>query len=590
MWLIHIDELTLEEFIGDQIPSYAILSHTWGKEEVSFRDFQNRELAETKAGFRKILEACNATREFSRQYQLDLRYVWVDTCCIDKSSSAELSEAINSMFAWYQRSKVCFCYLEDVDAAPTQEIPDVSISHSRWFTRGWTLQELLAPDTRVFLNKHWACIGWLVSSSKDHWNPPNDLSHQIRKITGIGRNFLEKYKTVHKASIAQRMSWASGRTTTRVEDMAYCLLGLFDINIPLLYGEGSKAFIRLQEEIIRVSTDHTIFCWNWIDRVMPMGWASLLAPSAAAFAESGDYVSIPNAMRSKYPPVPYQITNAGVNISLPIMTLVNFRSQPKMAFARLEAYRKDRESEGWLSIPLRPLIAEEERGSNTFQPLYMARVKFPKALLSLPIWWFSEDPQSLCVPSRPGPHLVTLYSAAPVLRSENFQTGFAIFVRPKLPFEVIIWFGKSQDMYWQSTMVVPPEGCEAKPPSSILAIVVICKTASLDKRNAIYLAKTNLGKNELPKYYCRILPSHLFHGTSNDRAWRRFNALNNLVDEGSLRPNQFSNRGNLSVRWIEQFEIEGNGTLPVLIYSDGEPRGPSPGEEEGQLVQFLLKY
>ncbi|KAI5462202.1 heterokaryon incompatibility protein-domain-containing protein [Mariannaea sp. PMI_226] len=234
MRLINVETLQMEEFFGDAIPKYAILSHTWGEEEVSFDDWHQPERAARMKGYAKIMGTCSFVSGIT-----GLNYVWVDTACIDKRSSADLSEAINSMFHWYGSSQVCLVYLADVDA------PD------QWFTRGWTLQELLAPRHVLFLSRDWRLLGnvpWLVDD--------------ICEVTGIPDRFLTKDLKLSMASVAQRMSWAAGRQTTRVEDMAYCLLGLFNINMPLLYGEGPKAFWRLQAEIIKESYDHSIFSWQ----------------------------------------------------------------------------------------------------------------------------------------------------------------------------------------------------------------------------------------------------------------------------------------------------------------------------------------
>lgn len=167
-----------------------------------------------------------------------------DRCCIDKQSSAELSEAINSMYHWYAESAVCYAYLQDV-----QTLDDVRAS--RWFRRGWTLQELIAPANVVFLNREWQDLG-----------DKSELGPLIESITGIEAGFLHG-DPLAEASIATRMSWASRRETARQEDMAYCLLGIFDINMPLIYGEGPKSFQRLQEEIYKLNPeDHTLYAWG----------------------------------------------------------------------------------------------------------------------------------------------------------------------------------------------------------------------------------------------------------------------------------------------------------------------------------------
>jgi hypothetical protein len=288
MRLINVATLDLEEYFGEDIPRYAILSHTWEKDEVSFQEWQLPHRGSHKSGYSKIMSACAQAMEHR------LNYLWVDTICIDKTSSAELSEAINSMFAWYRNSTFCYAYLVDVSDVE-------SLCSSRWFTRGWTLQELLAPRKLRFYSCDWDFLG-----------KRSDLSIEVAQITGIRHAFVMG-SPVQRASVAERMSWLSRRKTTRVEDMAYCMLGIFDLNIPLLYGEGPKAFLRLQEEIIRVSNDHSIFCWSWIPPHVPKGWRSVIAPSPAVFEHSMDYKG-----DSWIGTPAYTITNAGLSISLPL--------------------------------------------------------------------------------------------------------------------------------------------------------------------------------------------------------------------------------------------------------------------------------
>ena len=246
MWLINCRTLALEEFVNHKEVRYAILSHTWENgEEVQYDEINNRGARE-KRGWQKITKTC--------QLALDdgCDFAWVDTCCIDKKSSAELTEAINSMFPWYTGSEICYTYLADYDASD----PDAEMSQSRWFTRGWTLQELIAPARVHFYDKSWNSIG-----TKD------ELSPQLSLITGIGQEVLLASKRRHleeslnEVPIARRMSWAAKRETTRIEDTAYCLLGIFGINFPLLYGEGERAFTRLQEEIVKNSNDLSLLAW-----------------------------------------------------------------------------------------------------------------------------------------------------------------------------------------------------------------------------------------------------------------------------------------------------------------------------------------
>ncbi|KAL1835950.1 hypothetical protein VTJ49DRAFT_5842 [Mycothermus thermophilus] len=258
MRLVNVHTLELEEFIGDSIPRYAILSHTWGDQELLFADMTDLERARTTkpAGFAKLEGSCALAKE----QRLD--YVWIDTCCIDKSSSAELSEAINSMYQWYKWSRVCYAYLSDVhdcdESGREYERSELlnQLGQSRWFTRGWTLQELIAPKRVKFYTAEWSYLG-----RKDD----DDLLPIISEASLVDECFVTHAVPIAQASAAKRMYWASKRQTTRVEDIAYCLLGIFNVNMPLLYGEGTRAFKRLQQEIIKTWNDQSIFAWYCVD-------------------------------------------------------------------------------------------------------------------------------------------------------------------------------------------------------------------------------------------------------------------------------------------------------------------------------------
>ncbi|KAH9233965.1 hypothetical protein K456DRAFT_323037 [Colletotrichum gloeosporioides 23] len=268
MRLVNVRTLQLEEFFGEGIPKYAILSHTWTEgQEVTFQEFSAQK-ARNKSGWTKIERAAQLALED------ELHHTWIDTCCIDKTSSSELTEAINSMMSWYEQSQVCYTYFEDVLVGLGQDYKEDAFRRSRWFTRGWTLQELLAPSKLIFISTEWTRFG-----TRD------EMACVVSDITGIDTEFLHTPEgkenndfsannmatastrslrpRLDSASIAQRMSWASKRRTTRVEDTAYCLLGIFDINMPLLYGEGPKAFLRLQEQIMMKSDDQSLLAWNF---------------------------------------------------------------------------------------------------------------------------------------------------------------------------------------------------------------------------------------------------------------------------------------------------------------------------------------
>jgi hypothetical protein len=230
-----------KNFLDDSIPRYAILSHSWGhdSQEVNFEDIVNGS-GQHKAGYEKI-QFCGeqAARD-------GLSLFWVDSCCIKKSSDAELSEAINSMFRWYQCAEKCYVYLSDVSTneiegadGSSQDFWELTLPKSRWFTRGWTLQELIAPRTVEFFSKERRLLG-----------DKKSLEQVIHGITGIALEALRGTRPWRDFSVDERMSWAENRQTTRHEDAAYCLLGIFDIHMPLIYGEGrKKALGRLLKEI-----------------------------------------------------------------------------------------------------------------------------------------------------------------------------------------------------------------------------------------------------------------------------------------------------------------------------------------------------
>ncbi|KAL8946605.1 MAG: hypothetical protein Q9222_007018 [Ikaeria aurantiellina] len=323
MRLLNVESRECKEFFDNNTPRYAIISHRWEGEEVSFKDYKkgliNNESGQIRTGMNKIWASCDMAQ--SRK----LEWIWIDTCCIDKRSSAELSEAINSMYEWYKKAKECYVYLSDVlwaDEDPMRRLAEESFRRSRWFTRGWTLQELLAPRHVIFFDRDWRRIG------------TRSGYHQlISSVTGIGVNYLlvndrEKvdshdsqppacergkdcrfHNRSKEASIATKMSWASRRETSRVEDVAYCLLGIFDINMPLLYGEGHRAFQRLQHRLLEESVDDSILASREVGKH--------LAQSPADFAESR-YINywFPNIRSSLMPAVPLQATHVKGNLEI----------------------------------------------------------------------------------------------------------------------------------------------------------------------------------------------------------------------------------------------------------------------------------
>lgn len=265
--LINAHTLKLEVY--SPLKQYAMLSHLWEEEEVNFSDLQMSAKAPQMKGFQKIRRFCEVAAKDGYSY------VWVDTCCINKASGAELTETINSMYRWYQSSAVCYVFLGDVSSGP----PSDRLTASRWFTRGWTLQDLLAPRDLRFYDQQWNLLGTRQT-----------LAHWLHLRTGIGEEILNG-GSFSRYSIAQRMSWVSDRVTFRDEDIAYCLLGIFGVHIPFLYGEGREnAFLRLQLEIMKNFDDDTIYSWPIQGDYQP----GLLADSPKAFAGCQHTEAIPS--------------------------------------------------------------------------------------------------------------------------------------------------------------------------------------------------------------------------------------------------------------------------------------------------------
>jgi hypothetical protein len=263
--------------------------------------------------------------------------IWLKWSSIDKSSSSELSEAINSMYKWYQNSRFCYVYLADVRTSTAEETLEMFLG-SRWFTRGWTLQELLAPSHMLFFDQNWAHLltlrpesgkydsvnwldmGWLSSTESKR------ICEAISKTTGIRDIYITGEQELLDACVAEKMSWSAKRQTTREEDKAYSLLGILNLNMPLMYGEGSRAFSRLQAAIAQETDDHTLFTWPYTTRLSRNTWLerSALATSPRDFLIDTPLVPVKgydmNSM-SWYPEVHYSNTNKGIHITLPFREL-----------------------------------------------------------------------------------------------------------------------------------------------------------------------------------------------------------------------------------------------------------------------------
>ncbi|EJF57588.1 HET-domain-containing protein [Dichomitus squalens LYAD-421 SS1] len=312
------------------IPPYAILSHVWQEAEQTLQDISNPANIDPSNPWNHVCQKITDCCVFAANEGFD--WIWIDTCCIDKTSSSELSEAINSMYAWYAAADVCYVWLHDVE--DTHPSDSGSFCQSVWFTRGWTLQELIAPRYVVFLSKRWHTLG-----------TKQTLAYPISLVTGIDIAVLLQTMELHQVSVARRMSWAATRRTTREEDRAYSLMGIFDVNMPTIYGEGGpKAFFRLQVEILKQCPDQSIFAWGRVSidyltvvytlvpAVIPKDLEPedsfprcLLAPSPAEFEHSGDISSISLDMLSDHlqdpslVPPEYSVTAYGMRTAFPVI-------------------------------------------------------------------------------------------------------------------------------------------------------------------------------------------------------------------------------------------------------------------------------
>ncbi|KAI6151171.1 hypothetical protein BKA82DRAFT_771875 [Pisolithus tinctorius] len=326
---------------------YAILSHRWeSNSEVGYREMAElmemeewkRDEVKKREGYRKIIKSCERAKKDG------YKWLWIDTCCIERQSSTELSESINSMYRWYQHSGVCYAYLHDVETTFPMKQDKSRFSKSNgwpeWFMRGWTLQELIAPSEIQFFNRGWVYIG-----SK------RELASTLEDVTRVPGDVLRNGLTSQpRPSVAQIVSWAADRVTTRVEDRAYSLLGLFGVNIPMVYGEGEKAFRRLQLEIIKDSNDQSIFAWDPYGRMPRHG--SVLADDPSYFRDCRDverleserFVSSlkefirrhelatttiesePALRRTAEHISVFAVTNAGIQMSLPLIPYRNSTS------------------------------------------------------------------------------------------------------------------------------------------------------------------------------------------------------------------------------------------------------------------------
>ena len=287
---------------------------------MSFIEMQNKDTAigshHLKEGFKKISKFCALAEKHG------FMYGWVDSCCIDKRNSAELSEAINSMYRYYYDAAECLVYLENIPPKAEGIVDQVgqfnAIRSSRWFTRGWTLQELIASKTRHFFAGDWSPIE--ISAS---------FYGVVAEVTNIDARVLQNRDMLSSFCVAERMCWASKRETTRSEDIAYSLMGLFNVNMPIIYGEGAKkAFRRLQNEIMQTSFDQSLFAWR-----ANYESSGLLAASPADFSNTPQLgLWHPSGLS------PFVMTNVGLSARLMMMD----RSEDKVRRGTLKVAQAER--------------------------------------------------------------------------------------------------------------------------------------------------------------------------------------------------------------------------------------------------------
>lgn len=332
LWLL--DTSSYERHRGTK-SKYAILSHRWKRhprfgDEIDFQALNPSTLSSHTTRLHqqdsdedraccplcKIKDACAKAREQR------IQWLWIDTCCIDKMNAVEYTRAINSMFEYYREAYVCFAFLYDVawqnGASSVQmfksQDPERPGLASEWFERGWTLQELLAPRHMEFYDRKWTLMG-----------TKQELAQDLDNLTRIDKKYLLENGAFKKASVATRLSWMAGRTTEYIEDIAYSMLGIMDVNMPAQYGEGAKAFMMLQRMVIENSSDESIFAWTIpteglkcyrglgeLKKWTPSTWG-LLAPSPDCFRGSRDLV-----VADRVSPRPYSWAQKSVQFSLPI--------------------------------------------------------------------------------------------------------------------------------------------------------------------------------------------------------------------------------------------------------------------------------
>ncbi|KAK5710775.1 hypothetical protein LTR17_018691 [Elasticomyces elasticus] len=344
--LISVRTLRLENFTPGETPPYAILSHTWDGEEVLFAELESGSAWE-KSQYDKIRNTAKQARQDGHDY------VWIDCSCINKHNAVELSEAINSMYAWYRNAEVCYALLSDVTRSDDKvwDEAHTSLIDCRYFSRGWTLQEMLASRRVKFFAQDWTPLGLL-----------SDISALVSRASGVPQKVLTGDTTVSECSIAQRLSWAASRTTTKVEDTAYCLLGILEVSLDLRYGEGDQAFARLQEAVLKKSSDLSVLAWTDAD---PAKAIRLLAHSPVNFRHCHNVVHYPTVEASSE----HWTTDRGLKGTFPVRVVQPGRSDigPEVLKLSLGCYH-DSSPEGIIALTA---VASGTTPSNNVLSVYL---------------------------------------------------------------------------------------------------------------------------------------------------------------------------------------------------------------------------
>lgn len=304
-------------FVSNYV-EYAILSHTWLQEapgEVTYGNWKEGVINKASPGYAKLTHFCRIAA-----IEHGLTLAWMDTICINKDSSAELDESIRSMYMWYRASAICLAYLADT---VTQD----QIPADTWFTRGWTLQELIAPHRIKFYNATWIELAPYVANDRTDAG----ILSAIHSATTITESELAL--PLGRTSLSRRMQWAANRRVTRNEDTAYSLMGLFGVSIATAYGEGAaRAFVRLVREILNTGTPNALDLVNW-------GYGPTFPPPMSVTIQTSSLIPwspkfyawrAEEDIKWYRPKVPITLTQLG--LCVPVLMMPALRTIPKASF------------------------------------------------------------------------------------------------------------------------------------------------------------------------------------------------------------------------------------------------------------------